>query len=39
MYFSYFEPGHGELFFQALYYPYQMMVSERIPELFMVSLN
>ena len=39
MYFSYFEPGRGELYFQALYNPFSVLLSEKIPELFMVGLN
>jgi hypothetical protein len=39
MYFSYFEKGWGDLYFQAIIYPFQVMFSEQIPELFVVGLN
>ncbi len=39
MYFAYFEKGVGELYFQALYNPFGVLLSEKIPELFMVGLN
>lgn len=39
MYFSYFEKGIGELYFHALISPYDIMFSEKIPELFFVGLN
>jgi hypothetical protein len=39
MYFSYFEKGRGELHFQSLVYPFDVMLSEKIPEFFLVGLN
>jgi hypothetical protein len=39
MYFSYFEKGRGELYFQSVVYPFQVMFSEKIPELFVVGLS
>jgi hypothetical protein len=39
MYFSYFEKGHGELCFGATILPFVLVFSERIPEIFAVSLN
>jgi hypothetical protein len=39
MYFSYFEAGWGELHFCALINPFNLMLSEKIPELFIVGLN
>jgi len=39
MYFSYFEKGRGELCFQAMINPFSLMLSEKIPELFLVGLN
>jgi hypothetical protein len=39
MYFSYFEKGRGDLYFQAMVHPFAVMVSEKIPEVFVVGLN
>jgi hypothetical protein len=39
MYFSYFEEGLGELYFCALVTPFDLILSEQIPELFLVGLN
>jgi hypothetical protein len=39
MYFSYFETGWGELHFAALVHPFDVLLSEKIPELFIVGLN
>lgn len=39
MYFSYFEKGWGELCFGANVYPFTMMLSEEIPQVFLVGLN
>jgi hypothetical protein len=39
MVFSYFEKGHGELYFEAVVYPFHLLFSRRIPQLFPVSLN
>lgn len=39
MYFSYFEKGWGDLYFQAMINPFNVLLSEKIPELFYVGLN
>jgi hypothetical protein len=39
MYFHYFEKGWGELYFQSFAHPFRILLSEQIPELFMVGLN
>ena len=39
MYFSYYEEGYGEFYFQALYYPFQVTLSQKIPEIFLMALN
>lgn len=39
MYFSYYEKGWGELYFQSVVYPFSLLFSEKIPELFIVGLN
>jgi hypothetical protein len=39
MYFSYFEKGYGQLYFQALYFPFTIAYSEKIPEACLLCLN
>jgi len=39
MYFSYFEAGWGELYFQAFHHPFTVVLSTRLPELIVLSMN
>ncbi len=39
MYFSYFEKGRGELYFEATCHPFKVFYSALIPEIFMIGFN
>ena len=39
MQFTYYEDGWGALCFEAIVYPFSLMLSEKIPLLFLAGLN